>query len=117
MLTHIEAQTVLLQQMRAAARDSREGWVNARKLAQNLNITTNAIHQAVSRLRKRGWRIITSDRETLGSLHYRLADDHPRPPDPSLTPATPGPRLLPRPTDDLDAPPFRNPRYRDILHP
>jgi len=109
MLKPPTAQTMLLQQLRAAQRDSRAGWVNARKLALALHITPNALHQAVCRLRRHGWTIRTSDRASLGGLHYTLADRPMRPADNWLTPRT----NLPRPAADRP-PPFMRPEYRNL---
>lgn len=99
----VDTQTAVLQQLRAAARDSRHGWIRAGFLALNLGVTANAVQQAVHRLRRDGWEITTSDRAAEGGLHYKLADHQVHPADRSLTPARPAlqPREdPPQPTDD-----------------
>ena len=92
----LETQTVLLQRLRAADRRAPgRGWISARDVAAQLDVSLNAVHQAAHRLRLAGWCLSTRSRST-GLLQYALASVGTPPPAPPAAAAlAPAAQVLP----------------------
>jgi len=77
-LTPESAQTILETLLRARRDDPKTGgWVYAQEIADRCRVTTNAVQQAVSRLRRQGlWIQTGGGRYTFDGLRYRLDPAH-----------------------------------------